>query len=131
MALLLSDFFITLLAGVTFGPKIGMYAILGVIINSYIIDSAIEGVNICKEVIIISSKSSEIKKYIMKELERGATIYKAEGAYTSKTKEVITTVVNSRQFINLKIYIQSIDKEAFVTVKNVHETLGEGFERKI
>lgn len=131
MALLFSDFFITLLAGVTFGLKIGMYAVLGVIINSYVIDSAIEGLNICKEVIVISPKSKEIKRFIIEELERGATIYKAEGAYTNETREVITTVVDRRQFVKLKIFIQNIDKEAFVTVKNVHETLGEGFEKKI
>jgi len=130
-ALLISDFLITILAGVTFGPKIGMYAVLGVMINSYVIDSAIEGFNICKEVIIISTKVDEIRKFIMDELGRGATVYSAKGAFTNETKEVITTVVDSRQFIRLKVFIQNVDKEAFVTIKNVHEALGEGFERKI
>jgi len=130
-ALLISDFFITILAGVTFGAKIGMYAVLGVMINSYVIDSAIEGFNICKEVIIISTKVDEIRKFIMDELGRGATVYAAKGAFTNETKEVITTVVDSRQFIKLKVFIQNVDKEAFVTIKNVHEALGEGFESKI
>ena len=40
---LAADFFITLFAGVTFGPKIGMYAILGVILNGLVIDLVIEG----------------------------------------------------------------------------------------
>lgn len=126
-ALLLSDFSITLLAGITFGPRIGMYATLGVILNSFVIDSVIEGFNVCKEVVIISSKSEEIKKFIMEQLGRGATIYTAKGAYTEKSKEVITTVLDNREFIRLKIFIKEIDKNAFLTIKNVHEALGEGF----
>ncbi|WP_029451630.1 YitT family protein [Clostridium algidicarnis] len=128
VALLISDFTITLMAGATFGLRIGMYALLGVIINSFVIDSVIEGFNICKEVVVISSNGDKVKKYIMDELERGITIYSANGGYTEETKEVITTVLDRREVIKLNKYIKGIDKDAFIIVRSVHEAIGEGFK---
>lgn len=127
-ALLVSDFFITVFAAATFGIKLGLYALLGVIINGFVIDGVIEGMNICKNVVIISEKCDEIKAYIMNELGRGATVYCAKGAYSNVQKEVITTVVGRKQFIKLRDFIKDIDKNAFITVNNVHEIFGEGFK---
>lgn len=127
-AILLSDFLITLFAGITFGTRLGLYALLGVIINSFVIDNVIEGVNVCKNVVIISSEGDTIKKFIIDELERGATVYSAKGAYSGNEKEVITTVVSRKEFIKLRDYIKDIDSLAFITVNNVHEAFGEGFK---
>lgn len=126
--LFLSDFFITLIAGLRFGPKTGMYALLGVILNSYVIDSVIEGLGVCKEVTIISDRGKEIKKFIMGDLERGVTVYDAKGAYTGEIKEVIITVMSQKEFIRLRRFIREADPKAFITVNNVHEVLGEGFK---
>lgn len=126
-SLLLSDFLITLAAGLTFGPKIGMYALLGVVINGLVIDNVIQGLNVCKQVTIISEKSEEIKKFIIEKLGRGVTIYDGRGAYTGEKKEVLMTIISRREFIRLREYIKELDKRAFISVSNVHEVLGEGF----
>ncbi|MCX7695398.1 MAG: YitT family protein [Caloramator sp.] len=126
-SLLLSDFLITLAAGLTFGPKIGMYALLGVVINGLVIDNVIQGLNVCKQVTIISAKSEEIKKYIIEELGRGVTIYDGRGAFTGEEKEVLMTIISRKEFIKLREYIKELDKRAFISVSNVHEVLGEGF----
>lgn len=127
-AVLCCDFFVTLLAMATFGAQKGLYALLGVIINGFVIDEMIEGINVCKNVVIISSQCDLIKQFIMDDLGRGATVFVAKGAYSDEEKEVINTVVGRKQFIRLKNYIKSIDKEAFIMINNVHETLGEGFK---
>jgi uncharacterized membrane-anchored protein YitT (DUF2179 family) len=126
--LLAADFFITLFAAITFGPKIGMYAILGVMLNGFAIDLVIEGFNIVKQLVIITSRTEDVKKFIIDELGRGATVYAAKGAYSGDEKEVITTIVSQKEFVRLKNYVKSIDPEAFITVSNVHEALGEGFK---
>lgn len=126
-SLLLSDFLITLAAGLTFGPKIGMYALLGVVINGFVIDNVIQGLNVCKQVTIISSKSEQIKKYIIEELGRGVTIFDGRGAFTGEKKEVLMTIISRKEFIKLREYIKELDKRAFISVSNVHEVLGEGF----
>lgn len=125
---LAADFFITLFAAVTFGPKIGMYAILGVLINGLVIDLVIEGFNIVKQLAIITHRTEEVKQFIIVELGRSATVYTAKGAFSGDEKEVITTIVSQKEFIRLKNYVKSIDPNAFITVSNVHEALGEGFK---
>ncbi|WP_373899076.1 YitT family protein [Haloimpatiens sp. FM7315] len=128
-ALLLVDLIITLFACSAFGIKKGMYALLGVIILGVLIDVVIGGLNDYKKVEIVSSRGDLIKKYIIENLDRGATLYIGKGAYTNEEKEIINTVLDKKQFIKLKKYIHEIDKKAFIVTYNVHETLGEGFKR--
>lgn len=126
-ALLLADFFIVVMAGVVFGIRIGMYSLLGLIMKGFLIDTVIEGLNIRKQMVIISEKPEDIKEYIIKNLHRGATIHTAEGAYTGEIKHVITTVVNRRQAISLRNHIRDVDKKAFITITNTSEIIGKGF----
>ncbi|RKD21422.1 Uncharacterized membrane-anchored protein YitT, contains DUF161 and DUF2179 domains [Caminicella sporogenes DSM 14501] len=130
-ALLLADFMITFLAGITFGLKLGLYALLGVLMNTVIIDSVIEGLNLKINISIITSSPDKIKKFINEELKRGATLYYAEGAYTNENRTVISTVMNKKEFIRLKKFIKENDKNAFVIVSNVREVLGNGFRLSI
>jgi len=125
--LLLSDFLIAVGAGTVFGIKIALYSVLGLIMKAFMIDLVIEGLNISKQMVIVSSKHPEIESYIVNELHRGATIYKAEGAFTHKTEEVITTILNRRQAIKLRTFIRGIDPSAFITISNTSETIGKGF----
>lgn len=125
--LMLTDFLIAVGAGAVFGIKIGLYSALGLILKAFMIDFVIEGLNISKQIVIISSKDLEIREFIVKELHRGATIYKAEGAFTHKQENVISTIVSRRQAIKLRTYIRSIDSSAFITISNTSETIGKGF----
>ena len=127
-AILLVDFIVTLSAALTFGIRIGMYSLLGVIINGYVIDHVIEGFNVSENVVVISKESEKIKAYIIDTLSRGSTIYAAKGAFTNEDKEVITTILSQKEFIRLRNYISGIDPKAFITVSRVHEALGEGFK---
>lgn len=132
-SLMIADMVVVLLAMGTFGLEKGLYGALGVIITTNLIDYIISGLNIQKYVVIIPStvdKLELINHYILEKLERGATIYQAEGAYSKKAKKVITTVIDRREFIELKKQVVEIDALAFMTVQNLHEAVGEGFENK-
>lgn len=120
---------VTILATITFGPKLGMYAILGVILNGFMIDNIIAGLETKINVNIVATDAENIRKYIIENLVRGATIYNAEGAYTNSPKKVIVAVMSKREFIQLKKYVAEIDPSAFVTANVVHSVLGEGFIR--
>lgn len=126
-SLLMADFVVVMLAGFSFGLNLGIYAFLGIIFNGIIIDNVIEGFNVKVNVSIISKHSDAIQKYIVETLERGATIYTAKGAYTMANKEIVTSVMDKKEFIKLKTFIKQIDPDAFVMTSNVREVLGEGF----
>lgn len=126
-ALLVADFVITLLAGTVFGIRIGMYSFLGLILKGFLIDMLIEGLNIRKQVVIISEKPELVKEFIIKSLHRGATIHWASGAFTHDQKQVITTIVSRSQSITLRNYVRTIDPHSFITVTNTSEIIGKGF----
>lgn len=126
-SLLIIDFIVTILAVIAFGATTGLYAILGVIMNGYVIDFIIDGFNIIKRIEIISNKSEKIKDFILNDLERSATIYRAVGAFDEKEKDVIVTVMGKKEFLRLRNFIKETDPTAFIITHNVHEVLGEGF----
>lgn len=126
--LLMADFLIVSAAGVAFGIQSGLYALLAVIINGFVIDAVIEGLQTNKQVTIIASKVDEICKFIIHDLGRGATLYQARGAYTNESREIIMTIVDRKEFIRLRNYIKAVDQRAFISVSKIHETLGEGFK---
>ncbi len=127
MALLLIDFSIALYAGVLFGVEVLLFSLLGVGLRVFAMDSILESLTVFKIVVIISDKNEEIKNFICNELERGATIYHARGAYTVQDREVITTVVARQQARLLQKFVNQVDKDAFITISNSSKIIGKGF----
>jgi len=127
-SLLIVDFIITFASILAFGINVGLYAMLSVILLGLVVDRLIEGFNVCKSVFIISKKNDEISKYIIYTLDRGCTFLKGMGAYTGEENDVLYAVISRNQFIKLKKFIKEIDPQAFITVGEVHEVLGEGFK---
>lgn len=131
-ALMIADMAVVLLAIGIFGLEKGLYAALGVIITTNLIDYIISGLNVQRYVMVVASdaqKAQFINNYILEKLERGATIYYAEGAYSKERKQVITTVIDRKEFLELKKEVTQIDPLAFMTVQNLHEVVGEGFKK--
>lgn len=127
-SLLIVDLIVTIAAAISFSPELGMYGLLAVILNGFMIDMVIEGLNSCKAVVVMSSKNESINKFIIEELDRGCTIFEGRGAYSGNSISVLYTVLDRKQFIKLKNYIKLIDKRAFISVSEAHEVLGEGFK---
>ena len=125
---LLSDLFITIMAAFAFNIKASLYAMLGVIINGFVIDALIEGINMQKEVTVISNKSQKIKEFIINDLDRGVTVYNGKGGYENNSQDIIVVIIGRREFIKLRNFIKEIDKDAFITVSNVCEVFGYGFK---
>jgi uncharacterized membrane-anchored protein YitT (DUF2179 family) len=125
---LISDIVVTLLAFVTFDLDTVFYGIVGIFLNGLIIDFILNKFKESKEVRIITHDLSIIKPFIMNELERSATIYKGYGAYTNEERAIITTILNRQEYIRLKKFIANSKIEAFITVSNINEAFGLGFE---
>jgi uncharacterized membrane-anchored protein YitT (DUF2179 family) len=127
---LITDLIISVFSFSVFGVKIGIYSVIGVIIKGFLIDAVIQGLHSSKQIIIITSKANEIRQFILKNLNRGVTVYKAIGGNTNVEKEVLNTILNRRESIKLRSYIKQIDSKAFMTVSNVEEIIGKGFNNK-
>lgn len=126
-ALLIVDFFITLLTFVAFGPETGLFSMVGLFIRSFAVDLFLENMNTYKYFTIITDKPQEIYSYITDVLHRGATVYQAEGLYKHTEKTVIMTVQGKKQALHLQDVIRQKDPHAFVLVTNTSEIIGKGF----
>ncbi|QSX05796.1 YitT family protein [Sedimentibacter sp. zth1] len=126
--MLAADAFVVGSALFTFGISKGIIGALGWFLNGLVINYFIDGLTIKKEVVIVSDKATEIKNFIFSEIDRGVTIYKAQGGYTNKPKDIVVTVVGKKEYFSLKKKLKTIDSDVFVLVRSVHEVLGHGFE---
>ena len=123
----LVDLCVVIAGALTFGVNRGLYSVVAVVLNGMVINRVVSGLNSCKEVMIMSKRLVDIKKYINVDMNRGCTLLKGEGGYTETETKVIYCVLENRELIRLKKYIKEIDPKAFLTVHEAHEVLGEGF----
>lgn len=121
------DFLVVIFAGIVFGPTLALYALVSLFIGSKAIDLVQEGFNTVKAFVIISDRSDEISKRILKDIDRGVTVLYGKGAYTSEEKNVLLCALNRMQVVKLKSIVNEIDPKAFVLVADVREVMGEGF----
>lgn len=123
------DSTIVLLSLVAFKDwQIPLYSWVVIYITGKAIDLVLEGSDYNKALLIISEKHDEISHKILIDLERGGTYLKVTGMYTGNDKSIIYTVVSRREVAILEEYISTIDPDAFITVMDTHEILGEGFQ---
>lgn len=126
-ALLVVDIASVMLAFYVFGPATGLFSLLGLLAKSLVIDNVIESLNLCKCFNIVCDDPDPICDYIIKDLNRSATVYKAEGAYTHRDKTVIMTTMKRSQAIKLRNFIRQVEPTAFMLISNSSEIIGKGF----
>jgi uncharacterized membrane-anchored protein YitT (DUF2179 family) len=124
----LTSFFVNAVIIITgayfFGLEIALYSLIYVFTSSKALDAVLTGFNQRLSTVVISDKYQEIAKEIFEKVNRGATLLKAQGAYSGISKEVIFTITTLTELPKLKNVIFSIDPNAFVVVNSTLEVLG-------
>ncbi|MBN2237503.1 MAG: YitT family protein [Bacteroidales bacterium] len=127
--MIIVDSVIVLLGLAAFGRwEIPLYSWIVIFISGKIIDVVLQGIDYDKTLFIISEKHEEIRLKILNDLNRGGTTLQGKGMYSGADRNIIFTVVSRRELAILKDYIHKIDPNAFLTVLNANEILGEGFK---
>ncbi|MBO8154971.1 MAG: YitT family protein [Bacillaceae bacterium] len=108
-------------------PLEGMYTLVAVFIGARVIDFIQEGAYAARGATIISSKSDDIARKIIHDMDRGVTVLEGRGSFTGEKRDVLYCVVGRNEIVRLKNIIHDIDPHAFVAVGTVHDVLGEGF----
>ena len=99
-------------------------SILGTYANGIAVDYFIDGFNKRKKICILSDEYEEIQRYIMQELKRGVTIYKARGGYDGQEKTELVTIMTPNEYKQLLNYLHKSEFQAFMTaVSYTHLTL--------
>ena len=127
--LMAADVIVVALAFFTYGLQTGIVGAFGWFLNGVVVNYFLDGFSVKNEVVIISHKHDEIKKYIFDKLDRGVAMYKAEGGYTNEEKDIIVTILDRKEYYILKRQLKIIDPDVFVTVRTVQEVYGFGFSK--
>lgn len=104
--LMISDLIFTLAGFLVFNVKTGLYSLFGLIMRSALIDNFIESFNRSKYFHVVTSNARCICDFIQNDLQRGATIVNATGAFTGDDKYIILTVLSPSQAVKLRNLIR-------------------------
>jgi uncharacterized membrane-anchored protein YitT (DUF2179 family) len=127
-ALLGADSVVIVMAGIFFNAELALYALLGLLATSQVIDLVQEGIVFAKAAFIITSHSEEVAQSIFQELGRGVTSLAGTGMYTGERRPVLVSVVAKTEESRLKDLVYGVDANAFVFFTDAHEVMGEGFK---
>ena len=123
------DSVIVLVGLAAFGDwAIPLYSWVVIYITGRAIDITLEGADYNKALFIISKEHEAIRKKVLFDLERGGTYINGRGMFTNEDKQMIFTVVSRRELAILEEYITETDPDAFITIMDTKEILGEGFK---
>jgi uncharacterized membrane-anchored protein YitT (DUF2179 family) len=98
------------------GIESALYSMLTYFAASKTVDFLIHGVDEHTAITIISDKSDEIRKAIIRDLHRGVTIYKGEGGMDRISQDILFCVVTRLEIGRVKTAAHAIDPAAFIVV---------------
>lgn len=106
------------------------YTALHVVVFTLVFDWVLYGGNSAKTVFIITArdKCESVINRILKDIDTGATIVDAKGAYTKEDKVMIMCVVKPFLYPRLRDVVHEEDKKAFMIVTSAKEIYGEGYQ---
>lgn len=112
------------------GIESALYSMLTYFAASKTIDFLIHGVDEHTAITIISEKSDEIRKAIVRDLKRGVTVYKGEGGLDRASQDILFCVVTRLEIGGVKKVVREIDDAAFIVVYPLADAEG-GVTKKL
>jgi uncharacterized membrane-anchored protein YitT (DUF2179 family) len=110
---------------VLFSLEMALYTLVYLYVNSSMINLVVTGLSQRKAVHIISPKWEKITQEINEKIQRGVTIMRGQGGYTSQEHQILYTVITFRELARLKQLISAVDPDAFVVVTDTLEVMGQ------
>jgi len=127
-AYLITDSLVVFGAGFVFGWTKALYGLVLIYVSGLAAEIALQGTNVIRTAIIVTTETEAITQAVMVELERGVTILSGTGGYTGEPRDVIYCTVSRMEINRLKILVHDIDPKAFMVIGQAQEALGEGFK---
>lgn len=127
IALFVTDLIMIIIACFVFDIKTALYSFVGLTLKSFLIDAIIENIMLRKSIMITCDDKDAICHFITGELQKGATIVEATGAYTNEKRYLIFTTLTRKQAAALRVFIHQNKLRAFISMSSTSEVFGKGF----
>lgn len=108
---------------------LSFYSLIAIYATSRTINVVLNGAQSDRLLFIVSvNRRDELRDFILKDLDRTATIINSYGLYTLDRNTTLMLVVKNKEVDSVKRAIRKIDPNAFITVTDAHATYGEGWK---
>lgn len=101
-----------------------LYSLFVIYLSNKITNAVLFGVSTSKMVYVISDKNEDIKNYIMRRINTGATEIRVQGGYFREKKQMLLCVVHNAHYEQFKNTIKNKDPKAFIVSNNCYEVSG-------
>lgn len=105
------------------------YGVVEFVIFTLMIDTVVGGKNNSYQIMVFSEKYKEIADHIINNMDRGATILKAQGWYTKKDRNVVLMIIGRKELQPFTRTVKDLDPRAFMSISPTNNVYGEGFEQ--
>jgi len=124
------NIFIFSCAGFLYGWEQAMYSTLTYLIAYRAIDTVLQGLSEEKSIRIVSDKGTELGQAIIEKLDKTVTYIDALGGYSKTQKTMVYCVIPRIELSKLKEIVAEVDKDAFLSIENIHEVYGKRYKKK-
>ena len=108
---------------------LSFYSLIAIYITARTINIVLNGAQSDRLLFIVSvNRRDELREFILKDLDRTATIINSYGLYTLDRNTTLMLVVKNKEVDSVKRAIRKVDPNAFITVTDAHATYGEGWK---
>ncbi len=125
---LMVDSAVILGAGLVFGWKQALYALIALYVSGIVAETTLAGPTTVRTALIVTGQPETVSARILEEMERGVTVLPGTGAFTGANRPVLYCVVTRAEVAFLKAIVNEADPKAFMVIGQAHEALGEGFQ---
>lgn len=110
-----------------YGPRVGLYCLLGLVAKTFVVDTFIESIRQRKVCQVICSCPRQVEEFVVRELGRTATVQFGWGAFSGQRVTILTCVLSRREAMRLRLFVRAADPGAFITIVSSSEIVGRGF----
>ena len=119
---------IVAIGALIFGLPQALYTLISMYIQGFTIDKVINGFTSKKLFLVLTDREKDIIDFVLKDMNRGITSLMAEGEFTGHKRKLLYVAVTTSQMVSLRRKILNIDPNAFITIVDVSEVKGNGFQ---
>lgn len=105
-----------------------IYAYVVMLGFSFGIDYVLLGSKSSVQIMVFSTRYSDIADHVINNVGRGVTALQSVGWYSQNEGKVLLIISRKNQMNEVINEIKNIDKNAFISVSSAHSVYGEGFE---
>lgn len=107
-----------------------LFGVVALFCQTQVLNAIVYGSERGQLLLIISDHSRKIAARIIAEMNRGATLIHAEGAYSGEERPMLMCVTRAREYYRLRQIVRDEDPAAFVVVTSAARIIGEGFKEE-